>query len=567
MGLFTKLWQVFKKILGLLVPAWSSARTSGFWNFIRWLAHFLLVILFLAGLYWLNTALGMRNLLNLSPRVPDFVGDWFLPILGLLTYVLGWLGWLIWLHLTSEEIASQFADINRDWDEAMRALYKANMPPPDFPLFLVLGEPADAEAALFDGARLTIRVRRAPAREDASLHVYAFRTGDHDSIFVTCPGASLLSRQAAILAGRADSGIEPVRQLVPTGTITATNVFASFGAERATQEGITRIARILADARRQGRTEAQLTPEEQMEARAISREGQEPLTQNAALLEERTARLKHLCRLIVRERKPFCPLNGILVLLPLAATDSADDAVETSKVCQHDLTAIQEVTQLHCPCWALLCDLEKITGFNEFVERLPERVKQQRLGKGYPLWPDFRMSAQNPSRSDEYSPGRPPATRDEMITGTVRWVSRSLLPSWLYRRFAVESAENNNMAEIVQENIQLYHLMRSLHLREPRLSQLMARGMMLRNEEPVWLGGSYIAGTGPDAERGQAFVAGVFRKVIESNASVSWTEEALVKDARYKNWARRGYYLLALLVLAAMGLGFVALRKFWSADA
>ena len=37
--------------------------------------------------------------------------------------------------------------------------------------------------------------------------------------------------------------------------------------------------------------------------------------------ERYAARLRHLCRLIKRDRLGFCPINGILVLLPVSAAD------------------------------------------------------------------------------------------------------------------------------------------------------------------------------------------------------------------------------------------------------
>ena len=46
------------------------------------------------------------------------------------------------------------------------------------------------------------------------------------------------------------------------------------------------------------------------------------LLKNTDEVELLSSRLKYLCRLIVRDRQPYCPANGILLLIPLAATDS-----------------------------------------------------------------------------------------------------------------------------------------------------------------------------------------------------------------------------------------------------
>src|SRR5262249_46803739 len=102
-----------------------------------------------------------------------------------------------------------------------------------------------------------------------------------------------------------------------------------------------------------------------------------------------TARLKHLCRLIVRDRHPYCPVNGILLLLPFGATDRKEDADQIGAICQQDLAALRQALQVHCPVIALVCDLEIAAGFREFIERFPAEQRQRRVGQRFPLAPDL----------------------------------------------------------------------------------------------------------------------------------------------------------------------------------
>ena len=54
--------------------------------------------------------------------------------------------------------------------------------------------------------------------------------------------------------------------------------------------------------------------------------------------ERYSARLRHLCRLIKRDRQGFCPVNGVLVLLPVSAADPKSRPRDVAEACQSDLT-------------------------------------------------------------------------------------------------------------------------------------------------------------------------------------------------------------------------------------
>src|SRR5262249_36520377 len=154
-----------------------------------------------------------------------------------------------------------------------------------------------------------------PHASDAPLHMYATR----DAIFITCAGASLLGQQAAILAGEpeaiADAGggagaseLNPLGQSVGFATIRPTGQMEE-------------VQNLLRKAFDEGR---ELTEAEKEQIKAMTggqaagptRKARPILLQNANETERLTARLRHLCRLIVRARQPHCPLNGALILLP-----------------------------------------------------------------------------------------------------------------------------------------------------------------------------------------------------------------------------------------------------------
>ena len=61
------------------------------------------------------------------------------------------------------------------------------------------------------------------------------------------------------------------------------------------------------------------------------------------------ARLAHLCRLIARDRQPYCAANGILLLVPLAGTDTPGEAQLTAQAAHDDLSVARYQMKLDCP--------------------------------------------------------------------------------------------------------------------------------------------------------------------------------------------------------------------------
>jgi len=116
--------------------------------------------------------------------------------LFVLLYLLAWVGWWLWQLLGPDSDPVAFPDIARAWREGLQALENAGLNPREIPLFIVVGRPPAAEEALFQAAHLPLRVRHAPQRPNAPVHLYA----DEEAIYVTCAGASLLDRQIALEA-------------------------------------------------------------------------------------------------------------------------------------------------------------------------------------------------------------------------------------------------------------------------------------------------------------------------------------------------------------------------------
>ena len=257
---------------------------------------------------------------------------------------------------------------------------------------------------------------------------------------------------------------------------------------------------------------------------------------NNADIEHTTSRLQHLCRKIARERRPYCPINGMFLLIPFAGTDDKN-ANDTALLCQKDVLAARQIFQLHFPTLAMVCDLERTEGYKEFVDRFPKSLRDHRLGQGFPWVPDVDAAA-----------------LPDMVKSGTGWVCQSLLPFWVYKLFRLE-AGRDNAEDVTRSNAQLYRLMAQISARHAGLARILMQGLSVEKQEVPLFGGCYFAGTGLTPEQ-QAFIPGVFDKVVNGNTQnlVYWTEEALSEDDRFRRGALFGYIGTAAAIAVLIGL-------------
>ena len=163
---------------------------------------------------------------------------------------------------------------------------------------------------------------------------------------------------------------------------------------------------------------------------------------DAEEVERLGARLRYLCRRITRDRRPFCPINGILLLIPYASTGGDAEAKEAGSLCQRDLEAVRESFQVECPIFALVCDLERVPGFDEFLKFFPEGQRRRLLGQQLPLAPDLDA-----------------AGRAKMTEKGVQWVGDVLFPRLVYKVWGVEGADPAAGNLSASANVGLYEFL------------------------------------------------------------------------------------------------------------
>jgi hypothetical protein len=542
------------------VPFVSKARDYHGWGpGVRWTLRIVLLLVIFLLSWAVQAELVERGVIK-SPaellRGFPLLQKFWLPLFVLLVILFFWVGYWVWTLWTLDEEDSEFEDIDRAWEEAVKALDRAGIGIGDAPLFLVLGQPALTEETLFRASKREWIVRRVPEGGDRPLHVYANR----DAIFVTCAGASLVGHQAKTLASAKTTSAGPIDAPADDQRVYQTAV--DLGATLTPDARAGLIAGVFAQANREGR---ELTKQEQVLLRwlghvggaqpaagAVAGQQPAPLFRNTAEIDHWSNRLKHLCRLIVRDRRPYCPMNGLLLLISLAATEERH-ASDAALVCQRDVATLRETLQLHFPTIALVCDVEKAPGFSEFVRGFPRPALDQRLGSRFPWLLD-----------------RPQNDWPRILEECIGWICHSLPSFWTYGSFQVES-DGQERGPVVAANARLFQFMADMSLRHQNLSRILVNAITPDRTPLPLFGGCYLAGTGRE-EQEQVWVKGVFDKLIQVRGRdtpmqnlVYWSQAGTNQDAQYNRWANYGWIgIVALALVVLSSLSYYAVQTFRS---
>ncbi|MBP3957279.1 hypothetical protein J8F10_18700 [Gemmata sp. G18] len=473
---------------------------------IVWTLHVLIVILVTLGLYAINQRYHLETEL-LSP-FPGLYAYW-LPLLFLLMYAGAWFGYWFFRLLTDPRDGSH-PDIDDAWEAALKSLDAAGIDPTEVPLFLVIGKPRTDLADFFAATKLPFAVRAEPRTEGAPVQVYATR----DAVFVVCPGASVLCRLADIFVSEARAAAPPPP---PAG-------FDLLDSTERPLEVLPGSALVVVP--EAGTASADVLDE------WLPRPGVSDVPAVPADEADRLAgRLKYLCRLIAERRRPYCPANGIVWLVPVVGTSSEAVADRTAVACRADLLAAEAGLQVHCPAAAVVCDAQDLPGFRDLLRGLPEPLARERLlGRSFPLVPAV-----------------PAEKRPDVLFNGVDWVARSLVPGVAYQRFGSEAEGNGERWS--PANARLWALLCELHTRRAALVRLLGQGITDGADRLPMLAGAYLAGTGP-AEQDQAFVAGVVQQLIGLQNNVGWTATAIAEERDYRRMTAIGYAASLALVIA-----------------
>ncbi|MGE0755679.1 MAG: type VI secretion protein IcmF/TssM N-terminal domain-containing protein [Pirellulaceae bacterium] len=441
-----------------------------------------------------------------------------------------------WLRLWLEGDTARFPDIDAAWREGLAALQANGIDIASMPIFLVVGAPDDRLAkSLFRGTGFEWIVKETPM----GVHPLRWYANDR-AIYLTCLATGRLGKlhqlgrgaEGARQAAPADlrSTMQPAANLRGTmvagggGAVRDTSRAMDFGADApAEPESNALRGTLVPGAAAGGGRSGGNAP--------VSAGGSSVLSRHDADLE--SERLHYLCELLHRSRRPVCPMNGVLVLLPFEVIQNVMVAKDIPAAIRSDLETIRESTQLLCPVTALVTGMEQESGFGELVRRVGmSKAKANRFGKGFDVW-----NAPTAESIDAFSSHACGAFED-----------------WVYNLFRDRDGLNK------PGNARLYMLLCKIRSElRARLRNILLHGFSVdpsakeTDDRPFLFNGCYFAATG-DTEDRQAFVRNVFEKMLDMEEELEWTPEAWRQDDRYHALSQFGMAIDFGLVVALIGM-------------
>lgn len=418
---------------------------------------------------------------------------------------------------------TEFPDIDEAWRAGVAELERQGIDLQGAPLFLVVGVHDAGQAdALLAAAEMRFRVSGVPDRH-APLRWYA----REDAIFLVASDVGALSvlQQRASGGGRLSAG--PARPAAPAADIRGTLVTGAPGS------AVSSSGYAPQDSFPGGGSgsaiQGTLMPGASLQSLGASAAAAVGRGLSPGELEEQSARLRFLGRLINRARQPFCPLNGVLAVMAWSALDEVllADGLATSAA--HDLTDLHAVTELSCPVTVLVAGMEREPGFAELVRRVgAERAGQGRFGKGYEVW--SRPSAEHLDALSAHACGA--------------------FEDWVYSLFKEPQALQK------PSNGKLYALMCKIRGEiQIRLRNILVRGFAWDEAqgEGMRISGCYFAATGATPDQ-RAFVKSVIHKMSELEGELDWSQAARGRNGWFYQLARAGMVLDGLLLVAVVGM-------------
>jgi hypothetical protein len=541
---------IFRWATGAMVPMFAKpTRPVG----LAWFVHVVLLLAVLVGGYFLQEYTGLREWLGGAGLIRPV----WLSLLLLLGYALLWAAAWLWAQLAPEQASVVYPDLDDAWNTALESLQRAGIGIADTPVFLVMGELPNGFEPLFRALPRGVAVAGGTSSE-APVRVFA----NADAIYVTLSGASLLGVQEAgdivdLTSGPGRGGDASIMGSVgfggqsvsigggaSLGASMGASVSASMGASMAGGGGLRKIQRIIQKAKIEGR---ELTDAEKAEIRGMSNTAEpasagpapsaqrrsSPLSvlQNADLVGEAEGRLTYICQRIAASRWPLCPVNGLILAVPVAALDSESKAVQWGSVARQDLSVIERTLKLRFPVFALLGGMELLPGGGTFFDAFAAEKGNQRLGKGFPL---------NPSGAA--------ADVEAAIEGNAGWVLGGLLPYWALRYTRLTGGPNDT-----DDNAGSVRFLDASGRRGPALGKLLSQAVAGGDQPPTFGGCYLVVGSVRDPNEAK-FARDFFKKVEGSQAAVAWTADAYAADAGYRRFTMMGYVALGVLALVVVAL-------------
>ncbi len=451
----------------------------------------------------------------------------FVVVIPILTY------YLVKYLLLQE--ASRFPEIDRIWYDGIAESETKGILISKTPIFLVLGTSQQREIkTLLQLTELDFIVNVSGSGAlPISLHAC------RDAVFVFLNGCNCMSR-LSISASTAPKDIQPSddKGMLPTdvgGTIDASRL----GAMRfpASDNNELPNSPMASNAIVPGGT---MLLDESQDLSEIWNAVSTSKSLNSNDIFDCEEKLQHICKLINRARRPLCPINGIVSVLPFELVESSSGQLQIA--IQKDLAILRQELQVRCPNTALVSGMENDEGFVELVKRLPtKQSSENRFGKGSELW----------------------VVPDSARLDAIAVHATAAFEDWIYMLFQEANALK------MKNNSKLFMLLcRVRGAFAENLRSVLSRGFGFDTAiapelayEQFLFGGCYFAATG-NSQSQQAFVKSVFAKALQQEGELEWAPVARQQDQLYRFFGNLAALIGTLALLAILAMLF---HRFWLA--
>lgn len=525
--------------------------------------HSTAMLVFLCGLIALQWWFELDQYMRSSSA---FFRHGWLPIVAAMIYGLAWSCWYLAKVIRTPLEIPASNDVQVAWKHAKDRIARAGIDLKQTPLFLTLGRPTGGIHNFFSAAGFPLTVPPTPADDDAPLRI----CGNQEALFLCCDRSSLLDefvtrlskRQAetvraatAIRNGSGKDGHGPGAHLWESSTGKPANVALTTGASQsatafsptsgsAAVATLPNVKSLPAESATAAKLEQQLD-QLQMHLDAAEQVLQ-PTIQTDSLVDlatelatEVSQRLEAICRLLSEDREPFCPINGIVVLVPISATDDVEIADHVGMRIEHDLQTIVDSLQMGVSVQMVLTGLETCVGAKALLNRFPKAQRDRRLGAVIPI-----------------APASEPEAQSMLIDKTSQWLCDELFPPLISRLLSRDASDDDSDCSLQLGNQRLHGLMVSMRQRQHLISRMMRRAITA-HQRNLRLRGCYFAATGDDAVYGQAFAAGIIPMILGSQNEVRWLAERRRRD--YLQWliVFSGYASIAAATAGLLAVFFL----------
>lgn len=522
-GFFSKLKNGISRVLTLIFFPGNATQLE---RFIRYLRNFVLLCI-ISFLLWYVCKI---TKLEANIKAPFFWLRQYWLVLIFWISLLGSLATrrLIWT-LNMDPADSMFPEIQRAWKNTCNAMAELGLDPSQLPIFLVLGHRESEGSYLFDSQQLRLRDIRLRDEFSQPFHVDV----SDSAIFIICNQTSLTGVLSNWLSqNQKKSGLAIKNSgASQSSVIPASLLGINHHLDEKSPEMLDR---------------SKSKPDQEFTL-SNSNHFEEVYPSSHDDIMEVSEKLRYLCGLVAESRKPYCSLNGILVVLPLSIGDSVKLTSHTLEMVQSDIQIIKEETGLDLPYAVLCTELNAYEGFDELVPRLKEASKLRYLGLALPTRLDLK-------------------TQDwaRQIRKGLRWYHRSIMTSLIYKNILSLDPEKPNPSEtgrqcMIRENHMAFTFLQKTRKSWDRITELCVRlgeNHISRYHANPRFSGLFLTGLDNQGTGPWIFMHDMARHLINQQNSVAWTINALKKNRLYKRLSYFIFFAVFLILIVVLFILF-----------